>query len=541
MKALKKYAPWLFLGMVVLLTLYMDVYVARTLLDGDASDFMVHARTIAQEGNPFARDRYFTTELRLMDLSAVFALFFRFTENWTLVRILGTVTMQAWYVLGFLYLCRRGHVAWPHAALAAGLLLMPFSTPYARIVIYHLHYILYLANAFWMMGLTLRVLHTRGKKAVLPGVLLMAMWVFVGLNGVRHMMILGAPMLLVALAALLRKLCRYRWEDGRLCGEAPLLSSDEARLTAIVLVSSACWLIGFVINIKVLLPYYGAVDMASMTYRPTITADEYVQRLNGWLSATGVRHSELSLMGVRGLSLLAALFGFGYLTAVSLQSLKSDEPLGQRLMHGLLGASLITTTFLLVFDQSWRHYELYYVPVVAMAIPALAQEMGRWRDRAASACRKLLIVLCCLCLLFQGLYTVYFLRVDRDEMDDWTGITHPLMDTAQFARQYAGFMLENGYTHGLINYWYASVMTEVSDGRLTMAPLLDDRVHPEQITMEQWGTSRTAFAAENLPEKVIVFIHSATKEMFENANPSAVLVYEDSSVCGYEISSDDIQ
>lgn len=150
---LKKYGHWIFLGLMILITVYMDVYVAQHILDADTSEDVYHGWIIAQQHNPFTRDVYFSTELRLLDVASVFALFFPFTSDWTLVRILGSIAMQAWYVISFLYLCRQAGLRRSGAVFGAGLLLLPFSTPYARVVLYHLYYILYAANAFGCWGL----------------------------------------------------------------------------------------------------------------------------------------------------------------------------------------------------------------------------------------------------------------------------------------------------------------------------------------------------------------------------------------------------
>ena len=81
MRFIKKRWYWLLLVAMALLTLYMDVYVAKNVLDGDTSDYLYWARTIAQEKNPFTSDYYFSTELRLLDVSFIFSLFFFLTDS----------------------------------------------------------------------------------------------------------------------------------------------------------------------------------------------------------------------------------------------------------------------------------------------------------------------------------------------------------------------------------------------------------------------------------------------------------------------------
>lgn len=257
---------WIFFAAVILLTIGMDVFIAHNILDGDASEYLYRGLIIAQERNPFTNAMYGTTEVRLLDVNAVFGLFFLFSDDWSLVRICGTLLVQALYVLSFFFLCHRAHIGSLRVrATAAALLLLPFSVPYARIVVYHLYYALYLTNAFWMVGFTLWLMEVRSaRKAVLPACLLAALWLYVGLNGIRHMMILGAPMLAFAAVQVLLTLRRYRWENGRLLGEEPsFFRSDAMRLVWILMGSCLFFAIGYVLNIKVLLPFYDISDASS--------------------------------------------------------------------------------------------------------------------------------------------------------------------------------------------------------------------------------------------------------------------------------------
>lgn len=544
LRGVKKNWHWIFFGFVALLTAGMDVFVATHILDGDASDFLNRARIIAQCRNPFTQDIHLTTELRPLDIATVFSLFFYFTNDWSLVRICGTALMQALYVASFFYLCKRAHVASPRVrAVSAALLLLPFSVPYGRIVLYHAHYILYLTNAFWMLGLTLGLVECKERrKAILPACLLGALWAFVGLNGVRHMLILGLPLLAFAAVRALAALRGYRWENGRLTGEDAFSHTETARLLWVLAGSMACFLVGYLIHSKVLIRVYDMANMGSASFCPNQGPAHYTDIFNGWLVASGVRCSSLPLIGTAGAALCAALFSFGYLLAVSAASLWEKGPIGPRLMEGMLAASFATTTLVFVFDSGNRFYELYYVPVVALAFPTLAQELMKLKERAVSACRKLLIALSCACFLYQGAYTMYYVTVDRWDMDDWTGLSQQDIFLADTAQKHADFMKEASYTHALAPYWYANVIMELTDGELTVAPLalLDGEKDAVRIGVYRWGTSKTAFEKASLPDKLVVFVYGSDAPKLERGLAQVKKVYEDRSVCAYEISPDDI-
>ena len=533
---------WFFFAAVALLTIAMDVFVAHNILDGDASEYLSRGWLIAQEFNPFTDAMYGTTELRLLDNNAVFGLFFLFFDDWSLVRVCGTLVVQALYVLSFFYLCKRAHIGSLRIrAIAAALLLLPFSVPYARIVLYHLYYALYLTNAFWMVGLTLRLMEARGmRKVALPACLLALFWLFVGLNGIRHMMILGVPMLAFAAVQALLTLRQYRWEKGRLVGGAPFLRSDVMRLIWILMGSFLFFLIGYALNIKVLLPFYGVEDSSSFFFFPGESAEHHASIFNAWLIATGVRSSRLPTVGIAGVSLLAALVSFGYLLCTSASNVWNMRlPVASRIAPGLLFPAFVTTTLIFIFDSGWRYYPLYYVPVVAFAYPALAAELARLREGAVSACRKVLILLTCMCFLYQGAYTIYYIAVDRWDMDRWTGLSNQDMFLADTAQVYADFMMDNGYTYALAPYWYANVMMELTDGQLAVGMVeLAEKEGELILRPGRWGTPKAIANGENLPERLLVFIGEADVARFEQAFPQLSRVFEYWYTCAYEITPD---
>jgi len=538
-KWLKRHWPALLLVAAALVTLYMDVYFATHLLDGDASDLLHRASVMAQQKNPFTNAYHGTTEPRLLDVSFVFSLFMPFVADWTLVRILGTVLMQALYVCAFLFMAWRAGVGRQARLTASALLLLPYSTPYARLVLYHLYYLLYLTNAFWMIGLTLWVvdaLESAPKKAVFPGCVLLLLWGFVGLNGIRHMLILGIPLFVFAACALYQALNHSsvtRFADLRALPERKPLS-----LAGVWVVCCACFLVGLVLNKTVILPYLQMKDVTELSFMPTAGPEQYSNILNSLLVAIGVRESSLPLLSMRGVSLAAALFGFGCLMIVSIRDGlmgKASEPFGKRLLLSLLSAAVLSLTVIFVFLSGWGSYTTYDTPAVAMLYPVLAVELDRAFRKGALLIRRVLTLLVCLCLLFQGAYTLWFLRVDRAEMDAYSGLAFLHMDALDKVNECIDFMHREGYTYALIDHWYANVMMELTDGEITVAPFLNRPKEDPVIQFYRWGTSHAAF--ENLPPTVVVFQKPNECPPFEAAYPQAERVFNGWYFTGYTLPS----
>lgn len=545
-KWLRRNIHWLFFGAAALLTIYMDVYVARHFPDGDASQLLWHGWMIAREGSPFTNNLYHTTEPRLLDIATVFAFFFTFLEDWTLVRILGTVTAQAVYVLAFLYLCKQARISLRAALISAGFLLLPFSTTYARIVLYHAHYTLYFANAFWIIGLTIRLVDPpdeKAKKPVLAALLLAGLWFFVGLNGVRHMMILGIPMLLFAAIQLLRVLNGCELRQGRLVCERSPLKTAETKLLLMVLASCLCFLAGYMVGQRCVIPYF---DMESQSAAQLVLAAEpsrYTEILRGWLIASGVRDSQLPMIGIPGLSLVTALFSFGYLLVLSLRCGREEKALAQRLISGLMAVSFAVTTLILIFESGLRYdCDRFYLPVLFLAFPLLALEVEKiCRCHGVKLGRAALCGAVCMCLLFQSACTVWFLRVDKDEMDHWNGLEFQRLDVADELMDCAAFLQQNDYTHAMIYYWWATPLMEMTDGEYKVAAFVEDQHAEYRLSFYKWGNFRDDFVPENLPPKMLVFVRFSKAAEFERQYPNAVLKHDGYAFKGYEIDTNQIE
>lgn len=538
-KWLRRHWPAMLLLAAALVTLYMDVYFATHLLDGDTSDYLHRASVMAAQRNPFTRDYYGTTEPRLLDIAFVFSLFMPFVADWTMVRILGTALVHGLYVASFLFMTRRAGVGRQARLTASALLLMPYSTPYARLALYHAHYTLYLANAFWMIGLTLWVvdaLESSPKKAIFPGCALLLLWGFAGLNGIRHMLILGLPLLVFAACALYQALNRHG--VARLAELHALPERKTLSLAGLWVMCCACFLVGLMLSKAVVLPYLQIADVTELSFSPSAGPELYANIWNGLLVAIGARESALPLLSARGVSLAAALFGFGYLMIVSLRDGlmdKAGEAMGKRLLLSLLSAAVLSLTVIFVFLSGWGSYSTYDTPAVAMLYPALAVQLDRAWRRGALLTRRALTLLVCLCLLFQGAYTLWFLRVDRGEMDVYSGLAFSHMDALDKVGECIDFMRREGYTYALIEYWYANVMMELTDGELTVAPIVSHPKESPPLQLYRWGTSHAAF--ENIPPTVLVFQKPNERPSFEAAYPQAERVFEGWYFTGYTLPS----
>ncbi len=535
-----------FFGLTVLCTLYMNAYIGRTLLDGDASGLLYQAYTMAQ--NHKLVEFFGTNELYFLGVPSYFVPFFKVFSNWTLVRFCGTTLMQALYVLSFLYLTLQAKVSKPARWIAASLLLMPFSTAYARDVLYHLYYIVYMTYSFLLIGLLLRLLNTKAgekRKAILPFCAMGMLWIIVGLNGVRHLMILVAPLLVLAFILLLMLLTRYTFRQGKLVGDGPLLEEPPARLLKLLLLSCLFFFLGYLIHQTVLLPLFQLSTSQTVTLFAFIVDAQRIARIfNHFFVSIGMRISTLSVVSLRGVSFVLAGLSFGYLLWASWRhgfrerSLK--ENFSQTIVYGFFLTSLLLTVVIFVFDNTDRWFEMYYVPALVPVFPVLALEIDRLKECSASCARKLLIFLTCFAFLFQGGYTAYhLLHKNSSKLDIWSGLPMENVMIVECMQDCVEFMHIHGYTHGIAPYWYANVMVEYSDGTLTVAPYR--LIIPEEpLKIVEWGPALLAFQSEDLPDKLIIFMEKKDVENFRQMYPGSVQVHTGVFLIGMEVDRDEI-
>ena len=367
--------------------------------------------------------------------------------------------------------------------------------------------------------------------------MLTLLWIFVGLNGVRHMLIIGAPMLLFAFIALIQAMNDCGWAARTPWRQQALWHTDAVRLVWIMLGSCLCFLTGYILNQQVLAPYYQLAWSPVLNVTPTLAPEKFTKVLNMWLMAIGARRTEEPLVSMRGVALGAALFPAVYCLICSLGKWR-EKALGKAMLQSLLGLSMLISTGLFLLEGTTRYYELYYVPVLALTFPLLAVALDKLPAQKLG--QRALTVIACLCLVFGGGYTAKFMLTKDETMDGWSGLNFGNMNVVEELRDCVEFMQEEEYTHAVIDYWYANPMMELSNGELTVAPMeltfAENEAQEDTLSISPWGTSKTAFRPENLPDTVLVFLRWENElPTFLERFPDAVLVWESAPFSACEI------
>ena len=190
----------LFFALCGLMSLYLTYKTAGNLLDSDASSELVLARLLADTNQILSRDWFYSTELRVLNTQLIYMPLFKIFSDWKLVRFFGALLLQAILVLSYYFLSRQAGFSRNVFFLTGGLLLLPASTPYARIVLLHSYYVPHIAIGFFLLGLLLGFGNSEKKKGLRIAylVLFLLLSLLSGLGGVRQLLVTFLPLLAAA-------------------------------------------------------------------------------------------------------------------------------------------------------------------------------------------------------------------------------------------------------------------------------------------------------------------------------------------------------
>ncbi len=509
--------------------------VSSHLLDSDASSELILAEKLSREGGIISPTWIYSTELEVLNIQIVYSLLFHLTSDWSLVRFLGTVILHCLMLGAYAYLARQTRMKTNAFLLTASAMLMPFSVPYGRIVLYHTLYIAYAITTMWIVGLYLsslrKIRSLRSRKlggakiqaqdtllTILP-VALLALAAFVsGLGGMRMLMLSAAPLAATSL------LWAMTGENG----------SDESRPfllpVGLALGTAVCCAAGYYVNSTVLAKTYQFASYGSQTIS-LVSVNGLEQIFRGLLVSLGYQDS-LPLFEIRGLQSVGAAVVLLLVIILSLHTLRhTKDPYARFIqIYMLMGLLVITCVFVFLAAGEWL-YSLYYLPLIFWILPALGKmeiecppdnglpkvqpeekqkkshphgkipamlfpgstgaptAMGRFLgvgDPPITA-HGLLSLLCCAILILSGCVYTGFFRDPSSMADsvDYTGLNYTDPFTVKGLQPIADYLKEEGYTLCYGDYWQTAVITELTDGQVKSVPI-ERGTRRKVITYMKW-------------------------------------------------------
>lgn len=450
--------PWAWLfGTWLFGVLFMLAY-GHSLLDSDMASEMVLANQLNKEGGFLSAAWYYSTELRVFCEQLLFKLgLWVFPDNWHAARMLAQAVLSAMTALSGLYFFYGASLR-KSAPWLAGALLCPFGFWQLFHCVFGGFYYVHMIFVMLSMGLVLRIVSQTGvsRRTVLRVVLLTLLAFAAGLNGVRILMNLYAPLAAAALVLLARRWFRAPLQRPR--------SIPQVRLAAAALWAAFWSACGYAFNTKVLAVTHTFSDQGQRSWT-VLDPGRLLQAWADFLTLFGYP-------GDRGLldyndpvplfSLPGVLGAVGLLTALVLAVATVHLLVRRRGLSFVHGAVLaVFLSCLLVDGIAFAFLNdmigingSYWLPVVPLAFAVLGIE-GETCPLRREIPRHWASVAFAAALLCTSVSTTVQFVKEPPRGD-------PHLETV------CNWLVDNGYTQGYATFWYANALTELSDGRLEL-------------------------------------------------------------------------
>lgn len=456
---LRRAVPWLVLAGCFAALCYFEWRNVGDLLDSDMASDLIYARLLAQEGTFFSPNWYYSSELRVFANHLSFTPLFLITQDWRLVRGLGSMLTYALFVLSLYAPLSQVGLRRQYPLVAAAMLL-PLSVMYFHYSMVGTSYTHYYILSFLLLGLALGQCGASGRARAWRLILLGALSVAAGLCGLRFLLFSSLPLCASALY--------LRARAGRAAGPR------TRRLAWGSLLSLGAMAAGAAVNLLVLSRLYTFQTFAEVTYtsfQPE-AAGEFLRNLlsllgfpeNGSLFSPALAPAALSLLllaliawaswsALRAPAPGAAAAQSAILAqpgeAAAPSPAETDAPGDRVLALFFLAAAVMHIGLLSLTSMPRNMYHFLPVSVYALPLAACALRRLPWPKRARAA---LAGGMACLLAATSAVNSLYFSRRD---------ITYE-------PRMALESLLAEGYDCGYATFWRANVLTELSGGEVEM-------------------------------------------------------------------------
>ena len=429
----------LFIGSFLLLCYYLRTRI-WTVIDSDMSSEMVLARLLRDEHRIMSPNWYYSTELRVLYVTQVFALLFNFTDNWYMVRVYGEIIMHI-LLLVSLWLMMTSFGKKRLFPLTGLFLCLPFSIVYAEYELYTTAYIPYVITAFLGIALTVWFVKTADRRICIITVIAAAVNAFVSsLIGFRPVVMFYLPAFLGALLII----CMDFFRSHKKIKESGYLR--YLMLSTVSLVSS---LAGCAVNTLILLKRYKVFEWNDRRF-VAFTLGSVIRSISGMINNLGYRASKISLpvMIANGYAILI----FGACIGIVWWSLKNYSKITGELVY--LSAFFVCSAvvFILLYSLTdMVYYDLYSLPVIVFVFPIVAAGIHESGIKPFN---------------MYSMYAVLIALVWMTSLQTYSELRHT--DENVQRREIVEYLAENDYHNGYATFWNANVLTELSNGTIEM-------------------------------------------------------------------------
>lgn len=278
---------------LALFFIYVQVKICNNLdasIEADMSSELVLAKMLAQQKKIITTDWFYSTELKVLHNTLIFAPLFLISDNWRFIRMASIVILNVILFLSYLYLAKKlklKHIPW-----IALLVLGATSRDYYKFVLLGTHYIPDIAVSFITVGLLISIFEYEKKKNI-KLILLLVLSFLSSLSGIRFVSALHIPLLLSSIIY-----CIYCQNENIKLPKLDI-KDNSFKLFIICLLCFVSSFAGVVVN-KFVLPSLGysyRLDEVVISYLD-LSFENIATVINGWLLNFGYQSDNLQAFSI---------------------------------------------------------------------------------------------------------------------------------------------------------------------------------------------------------------------------------------------------
>lgn len=495
-------------------------------IDSDASSELVLAEHLAKTGQLLSDDWIYSTELRILNTQLIYAPLFLVFSSWHMVRFVGALILQAILLLSFFGFTRLMDMEKKVFYLCGGILLLPVSVCWGRIVLYNCYYVPHISICLWITGLTFTKRYN-AKRMILLGALS-----FVGgLSGIRQLMMTHAPAVVVVFI--------HWWlHDYRNKNQNEAFLKIKYPLILTTAFAAAMSFAGFVVN-KLYLSQRFIFSDQSINVIRLLDAGNIKAVLYGFFHHFGFR-DEIGLVTLLGvLSALGILLGiFCVLISVS-QILRHEDhtDLTEVLPYTFFVAFILVMLLVFLVIGNEYYFVLYFTPMVIWMVPVLVLQMKTHTpDSSAWDLKRILPVLAVGVLLINGIVNGGYFADQTDYSQKYEGLQYQVKNQKARMAAVVEFLERENYELGYATFWNGNIVTEMTDGDIKMIHLRIDADSGE-TELNDWLTLKSNRQLQG--KKEFILLEAELQEAFEADKDLAdyPIVYTDELFVVYAVPS----
>ncbi len=406
-------------------------------INSDDGAELILSHMLAQEGGILSKNWHYSTELEILNTQLVYAMLFRFTDDFLTVRILGQIILTCLFLASY-YFClhsiddkKAGGRFWKTAFL----MLLPISGEW-HFLIMKAYYIPFVGISFLSLGFACQMQNenmSRRKRTLV--FVLGCVLAFSGcLEGMRHIQLTYIPLVLSSFWTLWNaaEKAGWKWEKFH---------------TPRGLISNSCWLLsagaGCVVNFLVLSDKYYFRSHDDVKFMETVTFESVQNVWNALLQVMGYRGEQefLSVGGVcDALAVVSACFLLYYIVRMFICAGRYDSI--EQLIVSFVGTSFALGAFIYIMlgtvEPRW---------VLSCTVPAILLLL--FLDKG-SGFRQFVIM--------GGIYGIVFLFGAMGYYELKTDTSN------EDKRNVYEFVLTHDYDYGYCTMWVGDWLTEMTNG-----------------------------------------------------------------------------